>query len=65
MYAIREGAAVIGSTISRDNHGGEWYRGDGRWTPCSDEAEVYESEGEARAALGDCGRLSARVVEID
>lgn len=42
--------------------GGEYYRGDGRWTPASNEACEYETRDEAETARVECGRTTARIV---
>jgi hypothetical protein len=47
MYAVVQGYAGL-TTTSRDLNARDWWRGS-RWTPASDEAELYDSREEAQA----------------
>lgn len=65
MYAITEACRGRGvGTISRDQHGGEWWRGD-RWTPASDEAMTFETAEEAESHAEQHISRAYAVVEID
>ncbi len=65
MYAITEKFRGRGiGPISRDQHSGEWWRGD-RWTPASNEAMTFDSIEEAKAEAKQHISRECTVVEID